>query len=239
MNFRLILFCFFSLFISLSIIAQSSHNDTLIVSTVDSSDLKIFEKVDIEASFPGGDQEWKKFLEHNLRGDIAAENGAPSGRYTVWVQFIVDKQGNITDVRSLTNNGYGMEQEVERIIKAGPQWQPASQNGRVVKAYRKQPVTFIIEDNSFEIKTDEPYVLYTGINNSVNISAGNIKPKNIEVRISQGSIIPKDEDGNYIVRVPKPGRVVIELFDKKHKNIGAASFEVKSKSHSAVSPTLK
>lgn len=100
------------------------------VKGVDSSDYKIFEKVDIEASFPGGDMAWKKFLEQNLRGDAASENGAPSGKYTVWVQFIVDKEGKITDVKALTNNGYGMEKEVLRIIKIGPQWQPASQNGR-------------------------------------------------------------------------------------------------------------
>ena len=61
------------------------------------------------------------------------------------VQFVVDKEGNISDVRSLTNHGYGMEEEAMRVIKKGPKWNAAIQNGRQVKAYRKQPITFRVE----------------------------------------------------------------------------------------------
>ena len=107
---------------------------------------KIFEKVEVEASFPGGDGAWRKFLERNLRGDVASENGAPAGTYTVVVQFVVDKEGNVSDVKALTSHGYGMEDEAVRVIKKGPQWKPAIQNGRNVKAYRRQPITFQIEE---------------------------------------------------------------------------------------------
>ncbi len=107
---------------------------------------KIFEKVEVEASFPGGDGAWRKFLERNLRGDVASENGAPAGTYTVVVQFVVDKEGNVSDVKPLTSHGYGMEDEAVRVIKKGPQWKPAIQNGRNVKAYRRQPITFQIEE---------------------------------------------------------------------------------------------
>jgi protein TonB len=107
---------------------------------------KIFEKVEVEASFPGGDGAWRKFLERNLRGDVASEGGAPSGTYTVVVQFVVDKEGNVSDVKALTSHGYGMEDEAVRVIKKGPQWKPAIQNGRNVKAYRRQPITFQIEE---------------------------------------------------------------------------------------------
>ena len=107
---------------------------------------KIFEKVEVEASFPGGDGAWRKFLERNLRGDVATESGAPSGTYTVVVQFVVDKEGNVSDVKALTSHGYGMEDEAVRVIKKGPQWKPAIQNGRNVKAYRRQPITFQIEE---------------------------------------------------------------------------------------------
>jgi protein TonB len=55
---------------------------------------------------------------------------------------VVDKEGNISDLRALTNHGYGMEQEAVRVIQKGPKWTPAQQNGRHVKAYRKQPITF-------------------------------------------------------------------------------------------------
>lgn len=105
---------------------------------------KIFDKVEIEAGFPGGDIAWRKFLTNNLNAEVPIDNGAPSGKYTVYVQFVVDKEGNISDVRGLTNNGYGMEQEAVRVIKKGPKWTPAVQNGRNVKAYRKQPITFVV-----------------------------------------------------------------------------------------------
>jgi protein TonB len=106
---------------------------------------KVFEKVEIEAAFPGGEGAWRKYLERNLNANTPVDNGAPEGSYTVWVQFIVDKEGNISDVKPLTSHGYGMEDEAAKIIKKGPKWTPAQQNGRQVKAYRKQPITFVVQ----------------------------------------------------------------------------------------------
>ena len=106
---------------------------------------KIFDKVEIEASFPGGDSKWRQYLERNANGQVATDNGAPEGTYTTVVQFVVDKEGNISDVRALTNHGYGMEEEAMRVIRKGPKWTPAVQNGRQVKAYRKQPITFQVQ----------------------------------------------------------------------------------------------
>ena len=80
---------------------------------------KIFDKVEIEASFPGGDSKWRQYLERNANGQVATDNGAPEGTYTTVVQFVVDKEGNISDVRALTNHGYGMEEEAIRVIKKG------------------------------------------------------------------------------------------------------------------------
>lgn len=102
----------------------------------------IFEKVEIEASFKGGESAWKKYLERNLNPNTPVDNGAPEGTYTVYVQFVVSKDGSISDVKALTNHGYGMEQEAIRVIRKGPAWVPAVQNGRSVNAYRKQPITF-------------------------------------------------------------------------------------------------
>ncbi len=105
---------------------------------------KIFEKVEVEASFTGGEKAWKNYLIRNLDAGTPIENGAPEGIHTVVVQFIVDKEGNISDVRALTDKGYGMEEEAVRVIKRGPKWVAAVQNGRFVKAYRKQPISFVV-----------------------------------------------------------------------------------------------
>jgi periplasmic protein TonB len=106
----------------------------------------IFEKVEIEASFKGGESAWRKYLERNLNANVGPDNGAPTGVYTVYVQFVVSKDGSISDVKALTNHGYGMEAEAVRVIKKGPPWTPAVQNGRSVNAYRKQPVTFQVTE---------------------------------------------------------------------------------------------
>jgi protein TonB len=107
---------------------------------------KIFEKVEVEAEFPGGTAAWRRYLERNLNSNAPIEEGAPTGSYTVIVKFIVDKQGNISDVKALTNHGYGMEAEAVRAIKRGPKWTPAIQNGRNVNAYRQQPITFVVSE---------------------------------------------------------------------------------------------
>src|SRR5689334_7072384 len=154
---------------SLSASAQNENRaDTLKLS--DTTD-HTFEKVDIDASFPGGDVGWRKFLEKNLKASIAVENGAPAGIYTVFVQFIVDKEGNLSNAKPLTNWGYGMEKEVLRLLTISPKWSPAIQNGRAVKAYRKQPVTFMIEEDGLEVYPTVGHVLYIGVDNAVTINA--------------------------------------------------------------------
>lgn len=105
---------------------------------------KVFEKVEVEASFKGGESAWRRYLERNLNASTPVDNGAAEGQYTVWIQFIVDKAGNISDVKSLSNHGFGMEEEAVKVIRKGPAWVPALQNGRHVKAYRKQPITFVV-----------------------------------------------------------------------------------------------
>src|SRR5258705_842022 len=108
-------------------------------------DDKVFEKVEVEASFKGGEREWRKYLERNLDPNVPVKNGCKPGEYTVVIQFIFAKNdGSVSDVRALTNHGFCMEEKAMRIIKKGPDWVPAIQNGRNVNAYRKQRFTFVI-----------------------------------------------------------------------------------------------
>ncbi len=104
---------------------------------------EVFTKVEVDAKYPGN---WRSFLERNLDGQVAVDNGATPGMYTVITQFIVDAAGNVSDVKALTSVGYGMEQEAIRVIKKSGKWSPAIQNKREVKAYRKQPITFQVNE---------------------------------------------------------------------------------------------
>ncbi len=107
---------------------------------------KIFNKVEVEASFPGGDVAWSRYLKNNLDANVPIENEAPAGTYQVIVRFIVSKDGSISDVVAETKHGFGMEAEAVKIIKKGPNWKPALQNGRNVNAYRRQPITFVVSE---------------------------------------------------------------------------------------------
>jgi len=116
----------------------------LYLEEIKEDDDKVFEKVEVEASFKGGEREWRKYLERNLDPNVPVKNGCKPGEYTVVIQFIVAKDGSVSDVRALTNHGFGMEEEAMRMIKKGPDWVPAIQNGRQVNAYKKQRLTFVI-----------------------------------------------------------------------------------------------
>ncbi|MCD2421960.1 M56 family metallopeptidase [Niabella pedocola] len=101
---------------------------------------EIFTKVERDASFPGGPDAWKQFLQANLR--FPEKNNAPAGTYTAIVQFIVDREGAISDIKVIADPGYNFGAEAKRVIQLSGKWNPALQNKRVVKAYRKQPITF-------------------------------------------------------------------------------------------------
>jgi protein TonB len=99
--------------------------------------------VEIETSFNGN---WTRFLERNLNGNVPVDNGAPAGKYTVLIQFVIDQEGKVSEIKALSNMGYGMEQEAIRVLKKADKWNPAIQNGRQVKTYRRQPITFKIDE---------------------------------------------------------------------------------------------
>jgi len=107
---------------------------------------KVFTVVQIPAEFPGGISAWSKYLERNLNRDLPVDNGAPPGKYTVIVSFIVDKNGGISDVVAENDPGYGTKAEAVRVIKKGPSWKPAVQNGRNVIYRHKQSITFMVSE---------------------------------------------------------------------------------------------
>ena len=107
---------------------------------------KVFTVVQIAAEFPGGLPAWTKYLERNLNRDLPVENGAPPGKYTVIVSFIVSKTGAISDVTAENDPGYGTKAEAIRVITKGPSWKPAVQNGRNVIYRHKQSITFQVSD---------------------------------------------------------------------------------------------
>lgn len=104
-------------------------------------DDKIFTVVEIDASYPGGMPAWARFLHKNLSyPEDAIEKGIQG---PVMVQFIVDKEGNVSDIEVVAGpTDGGLREEAIRVIRKSGKWTPAIQNGRVVKSYKRQPVIF-------------------------------------------------------------------------------------------------
>ena len=111
--------------------------------TVDSTRAVLI-KEEVEAEFPGGQGAWYAFLSKNIKGKVPSKKGAPEGVYTVMIRFAVQKDGTLGDLAAETNYGYGMEEEVMRVIKKSPKWVAATQDGKEIKAYRRQPITFTV-----------------------------------------------------------------------------------------------
>jgi len=109
---------------------------------VDDDEGKIFTKVEVEAKYEG---DWNNFLRKNLNADVPNDNGAAEGTYTVVVKFVVSKDGSLSDISCESDPGYGICQEAIRVIKKTKNWTPAIQNGRNVTAYRRQPITFVVQ----------------------------------------------------------------------------------------------
>lgn len=123
---------------------------------------KVFEKVEIEPSFPGGTEKWNQYLEYALNKSVPAENKAPKGDYTVVIQFTVNLDGTIRDIKPLTRHGFGMEEEAMRVLKMGPKWLPAVQNGIQVVAYKKIVVHFFMKQEAPAV-TKNPSFSVSGI----------------------------------------------------------------------------
>lgn len=104
----------------------------------------IFTKTETDASYPGGANAWRDYLSRNLNLSFTKSKNIPAGNYTTIVQFIVDRDGTIRDLKALTKLGYGFEEEAIRVIKKSGKWIPAMQSNKLVAAYRKQPITFQI-----------------------------------------------------------------------------------------------
>jgi hypothetical protein len=117
------------------------------IETKESNYNKLFTVVQIPAEFPGGVPAWGRYLERNLNRDLPVEKKAPSGKYTVTVSFTVDKTGGISEIKAENDPGYGTAEEAVRVIKKGPSWKPATQNGRNVTSRISQVIVFMVSED--------------------------------------------------------------------------------------------
>jgi protein TonB len=117
--------------------AYSQHAFGKVTIEIEIDSDTIFTKADIMGPVPNGDTTWKDSIIQKLNTSEFRKNGAKKGKYTVIIQYLVEEDGSIGDVKCLTNTGYGMEKEAVLAIAGRPRWKPAPQGGRQVRPFRR------------------------------------------------------------------------------------------------------
>ncbi|HXH19815.1 MAG TPA: TonB family protein [Chitinophagales bacterium] len=93
--------------------------------------------------FPGGNHAFKKFMERTLVYPPVAKRLGIEG--TVYVSFVVERDGSITDVKVIWSVHNLLDNEAMRVMKLMPNWKPGMQNGKPVRVRYKLPINFTLE----------------------------------------------------------------------------------------------
>lgn len=104
---------------------------------------EIFQVVEQDPEYPGGVDALYKFIQQNLKYPQLAKENNITGR--VFVQFVVEKDGSVSNVKAARDIGGGCGAEAVRVIKSMPKWTPGKQRGKAVRAAYTLPVNFVLQ----------------------------------------------------------------------------------------------
>ena len=94
--------------------------------------------IEVQPEFPGGIQKFYAFVGKNYQ--MPEEDGLKG---KVYVSFVVEKNGELTDIKVLRAIGYGTGKEAIRVLKSCPKWTPAEQNGKKVRCAYTLPISLV------------------------------------------------------------------------------------------------
>ena len=97
--------------------------------------------IEVKPEFPGGMDKFYSYVGKNYR---APEEEGLKGK--VYVTFVVEKDGSLTDIKVLRDIGYGTGKEAIRVLQKCPRWNPGVQNGKPVRVLYSLPITIQTAD---------------------------------------------------------------------------------------------
>jgi protein TonB len=103
---------------------------------------QIFIIVEESAGYPGGEEGRQKFLQDNLRYPAIARESGIQG--TIYITFVVERDGSLTDIKILRGIGGGCDEEAMRVVKLMPKWAPGKQRGKAVRTQFNMPIKFTL-----------------------------------------------------------------------------------------------
>jgi periplasmic protein TonB len=127
---------------------QNTAIDEYYVSRVDVADeehfeAEIFTIVEEQPAFPGGDAALMEYLGKNISYPPMAKESGIQG--TVFVQFVVEPDGSVSNAKILRGIGGGCDEEAIRVVRNMPKWKPGRQRGKPVRVYFNLPIRFILQ----------------------------------------------------------------------------------------------
>ncbi|NLJ81923.1 MAG: energy transducer TonB [Bacteroidales bacterium] len=137
------IFLFFGIIISSYSITYTHNysNISYVIQTTDTN--KIYTDVEKKAEFPRGKKALAKYLTNNINYPTEAKEKNISGR--VFVGFVVEKDGSITNVNIRVGRDPLLDAEALRVVKSMPKWKPAKEKGKVVRSKFILPIVFVIQ----------------------------------------------------------------------------------------------
>ena len=114
----------------------------------------IFVAVEQVPAFPGGLPAFYKYIGSSLKYPRVARILGLTGK--VYLTFVIDKDGTVTDVKPVKCLGAGCESEAVRVVSMSPKWSPGIQKGRPVRVHYTMPITFSLEsENGDRVNPDK------------------------------------------------------------------------------------
>ena len=104
---------------------------------------EIFVVVEEQPEFPGGNTAMMKFLSDNIKYPVIAQENGIQGR--VITNFVVERDGSITDVQVVRGVDPSLDKEAVRVIQSMPKWKPGKQRGSTVRVRFTLPVVFRLQ----------------------------------------------------------------------------------------------
>ncbi len=112
----------------------------------------IFTVVEEQPQFPGGESARQQFMMDNLEYPQAARQAGIQG--TVFVSFVIEQDGSVSNVEVLRGVGSGLDEEAVRVVKAMPRWIPGRQRGEDVRVQFNMPIRFRLSQDETVEETD-------------------------------------------------------------------------------------
>ena len=107
------------------------------------TEAEIFQIVEEMPSYPGGEAKMYEYLGKNIKyPQIARESGI---QCRVFVNFVVEPDGSVSNVKVMRGIGGGCDEEAMRVIKSMPKWKPGKQRGKAVRVTYTIPVVFKLQ----------------------------------------------------------------------------------------------